>query len=486
MAAPWVSEEMQDVHLGDKRLNARLGEILSQLGARPTASIPAACGGYNELAAAYRFFDHDKVGFENTLGPHLEATRRRIAGQPVVLLVNDTTEIDLTRPRRQVVGAGPLDGGARRGVFLHLLQAFTPDGTPLGTVQAAAWVRDEAAPSNASRSRAQRAATPIRDKESHRWLISLRRARDEAAGHPDTRVVYVADSEADIFEVIGEGMKGPRTADWIVRACQDRATVMDEATAVDGAGRLRAEVLKAPVLSTKTIRVRGREAKVACEDRARRQPRKSRTATVEVRAARVTLRGPWRPGGKLPDASVNVVLVREVDPPADDEPVEWVLLTSLAIDTVERVALVIQYYCTRWMVEVFFKTLKSGCRVEERRFEHVDRLLPCLAIYLIVSWRTLSVCRLGREFPEIDCEAVFEPSEWRSVYRVVKREPPPKEPPSLRAMVRLVAQLGGYVNKARKDEPGPQTVWLGLQRLHDIALCWNLFGPGAERGAGVV
>jgi len=270
VAAPWVSEEMRDVRLGDKRLNERLGEILSQLAARPTASIPAACGGYAELAAAYRFFDHDKVGFESTLRPHIEATRRRIAGQPVVLMVNDTTEIDLTRPRRQVVGTGPLDGGARRGVLLHLLHAFTPDGTPLGTVQAAAWVRDEAAPSNASRSRAQRAATPIQDKESHRWLISLRRARDEAAGHPGTHVVYVADSEADIFEVIGEGMKGPRTADWIVRACQDRALVTAEAPAVDVAGHLRAEVLKAPVLLTKTVRVRGREAKVACEDRARR------------------------------------------------------------------------------------------------------------------------------------------------------------------------------------------------------------------------
>jgi hypothetical protein len=477
---------MRDVRSGDERLNDRLGGILSQLGARPTASIPAACGGYAELAAAYRFFDDDKVGFENTPRPHVEATRRRIAGQPVVLLVNDTTEVDLTRPRRQLVGAGPLDGGARRGVSVHLLHAFTPDGTPPGAVQAAAWGRDEETPTNASRTRAARAATPIQDKESVRRLDALRRARDEAAGHPDTWVVYVADSEADIFEVIGEGMKGPRTADRIVRACRDRATVPDPAQARDAAGRLRDEGLKAPVLFTKTTQVRGREAEVACEDRARRQPRTSRTATVEVRAARVTPRGPRRPGGKLPDAGVHVVLVREVDPPADDVPVGWVLLTSLAIDTVARVALVIRYYCTRWMVEVLFKTSKSGCRVEGRRFEHIDRLRPCLAVYLIVSWRTLYVCRLGRDFPEIDCEAVFEPSGWRSVYRVVKREPAPTKPPRLQEMVRLVAQLGGYVNKSRKDEPGPQAVWLGLQRLHDIALCWNLFGPGAGTAAGVV
>jgi Transposase DNA-binding/Transposase Tn5 dimerisation domain/Transposase DDE domain len=486
VAAPWVGEELQDVSLGDKRLNDRLAEILSQLGARPTASIPAACGGYAELAAAYRFFDNDKVGLENILRPHIDATRRRIAAQPVVLLVNDTTEIDLTRPRRQVTGAGPLDGSARRGVSLHLMHAFTPDGTPLGTVQATAWARDEEKPSTAALSRAERAATPFEDKESHRWLVSVRQARDEGAAHPGTHVVYVADSEADVFEVIAAGMEGPRTADWIVRACQDRATVADGPQAVAAADHLRDEVLTAPVLSTKTIRVRGRQAKIACEDRGRRQPRESRTATVEVRAARVTLRGPRRPGGKLPDVSVNVVLVREVDPPAADVAVEWMLLTSLAIDTVEQVDLIVQYYCIRWMVEVFFKVLKSGCRVEERRFEHTDRLLPCLAVYLIVAWRTLYVCRLGREFPEINCEAVFEPSEWRSIYPVVKGEPPPKEPPSLREMIRTVAQLGGYVNKPRRDEPGPQTVWLGLQRLHDIARCWDLFGPGANKEAGVV
>jgi Transposase Tn5 dimerisation domain len=120
--------------------------------------------------------------------------------------------------------------------------------------------------------------------------------------------------------------------------------------------------------------------------------------------------------------------------------------------------------------------------VERRRFERLEALLPCVAVYLIVAWRTLFVCRLGRAFPDIDCEAIFEPSEWKSVYWVVHRQPPPAKPPTLREMVRMVAQLGGYVNCKREDEPGPQTVWLGLQRLHDISLCWDVFGPGTNGG----
>jgi hypothetical protein len=121
--------------------------------------------------------------------------------------------------------------------------------------------------------------------------------------------------------------------------------------------------------------------------------------------------------------------------------------------------------------------LKSGCRVEDRRFEALDRLLPCLAVYLIVAWRSC---------PEMSCEAVFEPSEWKSVYVVVKREPPPKVAPKLQEMIRLVAQLGGYVNRKRDDEPGPQTLWLGLQRMHDITVCWEVFGPGAREKEAAV
>jgi Transposase DNA-binding/Transposase Tn5 dimerisation domain len=477
--APWVIEEMATADLNDKRLDQRLRVILSQLAAHPTASIPAACGGFAEMTAAYRFFDNDKVGFDGVLRPHIASTHTRIAAQPVVLMVPDTTEIDLTRPDQQVRGAGPLDGGPRRGVFLHLMHAFTPDGTPLGTVQAIPWAREDDKLPVSSQSSRRRAAAPIEEKESFRWLLSMQQAREDAGGWPQTQIVYVADSEADIYDVIATGMEPPRTADWVVRSCQDRALV-DDLEGAAGLDYLRAEVLASPVLYRQTIRVRGRQARLACDDRGRRQPRESREAVVEVRAVRVTLRAPERQVGHPPDVTVNAVLVTEEDPPEDDVAVEWLLLTSLPIDAMEQVCLIIQYYCMRWMVEVFFRTLKSGCRVEGRRFEHVARLLPCLAVYLIVTWRTLYVCRLGRSCPEVSCEAVFEPGEWQSAYRVVKREEPPERPPNLRAMVRLVARLGGYVDRRRDDEPGPQTVWLGLQRLHDIALCWQLFGPGAS------
>jgi hypothetical protein len=477
--ADWIAEEMQGADLHDRRLNRRLQHILSALAEHPTASIPAACGGHAETAAAYRFFDNDKATFEDILRPHVDRTRTRVAAQPRVVMVPDTTEVDVTRPEQQVRGTGPLDGGARRGAFLHLIHTFTPDGTPLGTIDALPWSRDDDAPTNATKTRADRAAEPIEEKESYRWLLSMRQVRAEATRCPGTRLVLVADSESDIYDVITEGMERPRAIDWIIRSCQDRALV-DDLEDRDMRDYLREELLAAPELERRTITVRGRTAKVACEDRGRRQPRKSREATVAVRAATVRLRAPERAAGQPADATVNAVLVTEVDSPEDDVPVEWLLLTSLPIDTVEEMRLVIQYYSTRWLIEVFFRVLKSGCRVEDRRFEEMDRLLPCLAIYLIVAWRVLFLCRLGRSCPEMSCEAVFEPAEWKSVYVVVRRQPPPKVAPKLQEMIRLIAQLGGYVNRKRDDEPGPQTLWLGLQRLHDITLCWRLFGPGAR------
>lgn len=488
MHAPWVIEEMKDANLGDKRLNERLMTIVDQLGGQPTASIPAACGGHAEMTSAYRFFDNDKADFNSVLQSHIEATFRRMADHPVVILVQDTTELDLTRPEQQVDGAGLLDGHARYGALLHPLMGFTPDGTPLGTAYAEVWARDDKPP--AVKSRDKRKHTPIEEKESMRWVDGFRHARDLAEEVPETQFVCVCDSEADIYELVEEAQQKPHRLDWIVRASQNRAlqnpkrSLQKKGETTDSAGaadRLRERVLAKEVLFTHSMTVRGRKAKLDCEKRGRRQPRESRTAKVEVRVERVVLRAPWRHDRKLEDVAVNVVLVTEADPPAGDVPIEWMLLTSLTIDTVDLVRIVIRYYCVRWMIEIFFRTLKSGCHVEQRRFEHLDRVFSCLAVYLIVTWRTLFVCRLGREYPDIDCEAVFEADEWKSVYRIVRNKWPPKKPPRLREMVRMVAQLGGYVNRPRADEPGPQTVWRGLQRTHDIARCWRIFGPDTKK-----
>jgi hypothetical protein len=437
-------------------------------------SIPAACGGRAEMEAAYRFFDNDKVTFDRVLRPHMDRTLERVAEQAVVLLVQDTSEIDLTRPEQEVTGVGDLDE-SRRGFLLHEMQAFTPDGTPLGTVWADILNRtDGVSHAPAAVKDYQKKHTPIEEKESMRWLTGLRQARSVAEQWPKVQCICLADSEADIYELFAEP-HGAQPVHWLIRACQDRA--LETSTAQ----HLREHVLATPVLYQVELLIRGRKAMTAVEERSRRQNRETRQASVEVRSATLTLRAPWRFDRELPPITVNVVLVREPSPPTGEAPVEWILVTTLPIDTPEQVRTIVSYYCVRWCIEILFRTLKSGCRIERRRFEHVDRVLPCLALYLIVAWRTLFVCRMGRSCPDLDCEAIFEPSEWKAVWVAVHGKKPPKKIPRLQDMVHLIARLGGYVDRP-KNEPGAQTVWIGLQRMYDLAWAWDTFGPQGKVG----
>lgn len=476
MISEWVSAEMQTVDLGDKRRNDRLTALVSAMGATPSKSIPSSVnGGHNETTAAYRLFDNDALDFVNILQPHIDATYQRVAEEDVVIVAQDTTELDLTRPKVQVEGAGPLDGSARLGEFLHPLMAFTTSGTPLGTFSAEVWTRDPG-PSKAK----DRKKLPIEQKESYRWLETHKHAQEIAKEQPETKFVCVADSEADIFEVIECDDDSSDNFEWIIRSCYNRSLVDEDS---DVPGSLHDQLLETPVLYSNRFSIRGRDKKLDCDTRARNQPRESRECEVEVRATTLTLKAPYRSDRKLQDTTVNAILVQEIDAPADDVPVSWLLLTSMPISTQAEIELVIQYYCLRWMIEIFFRTLKSGSQIEKRRFETIERFERCLAVSMIVAWRTFYTTKIGRELPDISCEAVFTADEWQPVYKLVTKEDPPATPPSLQRMVRLIARLGGYIDRARNDEPGTDTVMRGMERLHDISACWKTFGPNSKLSA---
>jgi hypothetical protein len=471
MSEQWIVEETKSANFKDARINARFSDTLAMLAEHPTASIPCASGGHAEMTATYRLFDNPKVTIEKILQPHAEASVRRIAKQKTVLLVQDTTEIDLTRPEQQVDGAGPLGTDQRLGFFLHPLHAFTPNGTPLGTVGLKHWTREIERKKQKDKKSNERAAEPFESKESYRWLQTLRRA-DEIAGQcSDTKVICICDSEADIYEMLVE----KTSVNFIIRGCQNR--VLNTKVHEDTPHHIREFVLAKNVITETVIDVRSRHLKIGCDERGRRQPRKPRKAVCDVRSACVSLRPPWRPKkSRLSPVEVNVVLVRERLPPAGEEPIEWMLLTDLPIETESQLLKVINLYKTRWMIEIYFKVLKSGCLVEKRRFETIKRFQSCLALYMIIAWRTLYISRLARSVPDISCEAVFEPDEWKPVWQIIRNSPPPSEPPCLGEVVDMVAQLGGYI-KRKNSPPGPKSIWIGIQRVYDFATCWRSFGP---------
>jgi hypothetical protein len=468
----WIETETKGADFGDKRLNRRYELLLERLSDKPTLSIPAACCGLAETMAAYRFFDNEKTDAAKVLQPHHDATVQRIGMHECVIVAQDTTELELTRTQERV--GGPLNDESRWGLYVHPLLAMTPQRVPLGVVTAKIWSRDpeEFAKSQAEKRRA-RIVKPIEDKESVRWLEGYHSACALAARTPDTTIIAVSDSEGDIYECLQAGVEGE--AEYIVRGCRQRAVLEEEQP------WLLQTLACHAALGKMKIHVSKREASTGDKTKKRKQPREARIAQVTIRAAKVLLRGPKRPGGKLPDMDVHAVLVREEKPPAGVEPIEWLLLTSLPIATVGDVTTVLDYYCCRWEIEIYFRTLKSGCQIEELQLERQDRLEVCLALYMIVAWRVLHVLMLGRTCPTMRCDAVLSQAEWKAVYVIVVGKDAPAEPPLLSAMITLIAELGGYLNRKNDGPPGPQTMWIGLQRMRDFAVAWNAFGPRARR-----
>lgn len=465
-----LKDEVQGAALGDQRLTKRLGKVIEELGAKPNMSVPAATHGRAEMEAAYRFFDNDKVSPEKILQPHIEATRERVSQAEVALLVQDTTDLDLTRPKQQVRGAGPMEYDTRRGVFFHPLLAFNDHGLPLGVVWQKIWARDKIKKMTKIEKDHWLRETPIEGKESFRWIEGMHAAREVAEACPQTTCICIGDSDADVYELFCESRATSRgEVHLLIRACKKRITAGDGSTWLDTA-RATACLFQC------SVNVSARTAKLATETRKRHKTRDARIAEIEVRATTVTVRPPYRQGGKLPEVTLNMVLAEEPNPPDGATPIQWLLVTTLPIDNAVQVQQIVSYYSVRWQIEIYFRTLKSGCRIEDRQFETLERILNCLAVYSIIAWKVMYLTRLGRECPDLSCELIFDESEWKSVYMTVRHEDPPSTPPSLNEMIRMIASLGGYVIR-RSTHPGTQTLWFGLQRVHDLSTAWDTFGP---------
>ena len=468
-----MSAELAGCQFGDARLTKRAKRLADALSQKPNISIPAALQSKGDIEACYRFFNNEKVTPEKILQPHIERTHQRINQIDFVLLVQDTTELDLTRPEQQVEGAGPMDCESRRGAFYHPLIAFDANGVALGIVGQQSWTREEVSKATKAEKNKKRKQTPIEQKESYRWIEGLQSAERTAAACLETTCVCVGDSESDIYDVFAAASRSDQTnLQSLVRAGQNRNTTAQQ----DWADQVR----KTAKVGDQTVMVRGRKAKIDEGKSARSRSREGRIAELEIRKATIEVCRPAHGDQRLPATiTVNVVLCEEVNPPEGEDAISWMLVTTLPIETDEDVQRIISAYCIRWQIEVYFRTLKSGCRIERRRFENVDRVLNCLALYSVVAWRLMYVCHLGRECPEIDCEVIFEPSEWKSVYTILGLELPGEGCPSLNELVRAIARLGGFIDRPKND-PGTQTLWIGLQRSYDLSNAWNAFGPGSK------
>lgn len=441
----WIENEMRGTRLPDKRLNARLRQLLTQLSHAPNESVPANCQTWPETLAAYRFFDNERITPAQILSGHLQASLQRITEQPVVLLVQDSTELSYVREGEPAFAKGTLHYTEKESYWLHPTVAFTPQRVNLGVLHHEFWQRTEVRPKGTHK------RCSIEAKESMRWLRGYELACAVQRRCPASCVISVADREGDIYDWFLNAQQQPLSgkADYIIRAKSNRRLDADDD---DEASYLWSTLTAADVLGRYVI------------DLARTPTRAARQADVEVRAQAVSLRRPKHRSDTLPAIDLYAVYAREINPPAEEKAVDWMLLTSLAVEDLANAQTVIGWYKARWEIELFFRTLKSGCQVEALRLETDNRLENAIAIYQILAWHLHNTTMLAREAPEQSCEQVFGREEWRMIY-ALQRKPISEKAPPLRDCVRTLAQVGGFLARKGDGEPGMKTVWRGYIRL---------------------
>lgn len=456
----WFEIEMETIDLGDARLNQRVCSIFEGLGLAPGRTIPQAFQAWNEIKATYNFLNNDSVSEEKILAPHLGKTIERIMEYPVVLLASDTTDINYTT-KVAMENKERLDN-KQNGIWLHATIAITPDKLNLGLVQANFWHRELEVAAKTSTYRTARDKTAIEEKESYRWLESYRKACEIAKEVPGTQIINITDREGDIIEVfeLAELQEGNVGAYYIIRSQHDRLIETKDGSLDETNKKLWKKLKKSDVIGELefTIGSRGN--------------RKARKVKQQLKSISVTL----TPSGKKKAITVNAVMAIEEHPPEGEEPLVWIFITNLPIDTFVNVCKIIEYYLCRWQIELFFKVLKSGCKVEERQLQTAERIKNLIAIFLVLSWRIMFTMMLGRICGEMPCTDLFDDAEWKSVYKILyKKQALPRKPPPLNEFITMVATLGGYV-KQKDGEPGVKTMWKGMSRMVDFSIAWEAFG----------
>jgi Transposase Tn5 dimerisation domain/Transposase DNA-binding len=426
----------------DFRHGKRLSEVVRVLSEHPSQSVPQASRTATESQSIYRFWANPKVKPAQILASHRLSVMERVNQQSVVLAIQDTTDLDFTS-HPATSGLGFLHNGTNQGFKVHSCIGVSADGEPLGLLHQHTWTRSER-----TGNRGERKKKVTADKESQRWLDTL--SASERGVQAQVTLVQVGDREADIYDLFVL----PRAAnsELLIRAEYNRRVQHE-------LGYLIPTIEQAPVLGYNTVEIQ------------RNPERPKRTAELSVRAMSVTIEVPkgHKQAKQCHPVTMNAILVEETTSPADgSKPIRWLLLTTLPIESWQQVWQCVRWYSLRWLVERYHYTLKSGCRIEHLQLETKDRLLSALATYSIVAWRLMQLTYRARLTPDESCECFLLPAEWKLLRRKFEPKNRSKKPPTLRQVVRWIAQLGGFLARKGDGEPGLKTLWRGLGVLHDL------------------
>jgi len=438
----WVKDEFRSGSFGDRRLFYRLLVVAEHFARHPEAPINQASEIWSKTRAAYRFFDNEKVTSELILRPHVQKTIARMGQHAGTVLVIQNTSFLNYSHMHSSTDLGPIGELKDRGLVMHTSLAITTHGLPLGIVDQFFWARDPEEHGKAE----YRAEKPIEDKESFKWLRALGAYHQKVS--PQLDVVTVCDSEADIYDLFTEADK--LNAQFLIRSKSDRRTETND--------HLRAFIARKPVAFSDTIHVTPKDG----------NPK--RDAQVEVRFAMTQVRAPKNGQRKnlQPLLQVYIVSIQEVNPPPNQTPLSWFLLTNVPTKNISQVKERIRWYKMRWQIEVFHRILKSGCHVEQARLEKNERRYPYLSLFSIIAWKLLLLSQYNKISPSSPATSLLTQTECDVLYSVTHSRSFKKRSFDAKLAAQWLAQLGGFLARKSDGLPGPTHIWRGWQRLQDF------------------
>lgn len=442
--AAWAASQFSAAQLGDCRRTNRLVTLASQIARDPGSSLPRQAETWGDLKASYRLLDRPEATFEAVAEPHWQLTRSQ-ADRERVLILDDTTEIDYGF-KRQAQGLGPVGRGTGRGFLLHSALAVDPRDEWVVGLAGQVLFHRRPIPKGETLAQKQR-----RDRESAVWGRLIEQVGPPP---PTAQWVHVMDRGADDFEVFCRARRVG--TDWIGRVKSRNRLVRDEA----GREMPLSDILEAATAAGGyTLTLRARPGQPA------------RRARVEVSFAPVTTPIPRHPPASLKALEPGpiaqwVVRAREINPPAGlKEPIDWVLLTSLAVTDLKEAMEVIGSYEKRWLIEEYHKALKTGCGVEGRQLHTSARLEALTGVLSVVAVRLIQMREMGRREPDRAARDLVPSRHLELVHRARRGRGRPEDW-TIREFIRGVAGLGGFLGRKSDGEPGWITIWRGWDTLN--------------------
>ncbi len=441
----WAQDNFHGCPLGDERRGKRLETFAGQVVNRPAASLPKIGEDWGGTRGIYRLLDRPEATLASVTQTHRDRTRQQ-TGQFVI--VSDTTHVDFGG-HRDLPDAGPISAGSGQGFLLHSGLLIDPvEGSLIGLAGQVAHVRPEK-----RKGRQNDSQRLSRWRESEMWVELFEQV---GCAPEDSQYIHVCDSAADNFEVFCTAKQ--LHCDFVIRAGRmHRKVVADGRTmplseAMSGLEELGRYDLELP----------------------RRGGFPGRTASLRVSARAIELPLPRHPSQRVKQYRTSGedeiqawgIVVEEINPPDDVEPIHWVLLTTIPIESFDDAWMVLNWYEDRWLVEEWHKALKTGCRLEARQLQSTDRLLPLVGVLSVVAILLVQLKSAARMNPTGRASQLV-PTLWLKLLQA-------KGKIRTRNITnyefwRAVAKLGGFLGRRRDGEPGWQLIWRGWKELHTLA-----------------